>query len=136
MPVAVDVITVCYQSAATLERCIDSVRRSKQAIANYIIIDGGSTDGTLEIIQKHQDFIDHWVSENDDGIADAFNKGISIAVSPYILLLNSDDYLLDGALERVVSQILPDDQIIMTPVSRNIQGIEIETKTSNPARIR
>jgi glycosyltransferase involved in cell wall biosynthesis len=70
----------------------------------YIIVDGGSTDNTLDIIKKYETKIDQWISEPDDGIADAMNKGGNLATGDYILFLHSDDYILDStALERASS---------------------------------
>ena len=88
----VTVITVCFNSAATIDRTIDSVA-AQTCPLQYIVIDGGSKDGTLERLRSRSDVIDLWISEPDRGISDAFNKGIALAAGQYVMLLNSDDWL-------------------------------------------
>ena len=73
----------------------------------YVIIDGGSTDGTLDIIRKYQDKIQIVVSEPDRGISDAFNKGIAKATGEIIGIINSDDILLPGALQKLAEVFDP-----------------------------
>lgn len=86
------IITVSYNSVFTIEQTILSVINQDFEDYEYIIIDGGSTDGTMEIIRKYQDKITLWVSEPDKGIYDAMNKGIRLAQGTLISLLNSDDW--------------------------------------------
>ena len=74
MDVKISLITVTYQSARTLQTTIDSVRCQEYGNIEYIIVDGGSTDKTLEIIKKNQDVLDHWISVTDHGTYDAMNK--------------------------------------------------------------
>lgn len=80
---------------------LESVRANRKFIDQYIVIDGVSTDGTLEILGQHRDIISSLVSEKDRGISDAFNKGIALCKAQFVLILNADDWLIDGALERV-----------------------------------
>ena len=80
----ISVITVSYNSATHLEECILSVINQSYDNKEYIIIDGGSTDGTLDIIDKYKDKIDYFISEPDNGISDAFNKGIKAATGDLI----------------------------------------------------
>jgi glycosyltransferase involved in cell wall biosynthesis len=87
----ISIITVCYNSAATLEKTILSVARQTHSNIEYLIVDGNSNDGTLDIIQKHEDKITHWISESDKGLYDAMNKGITMATGDIIGILNSDD---------------------------------------------
>jgi len=87
------IITVVFNGEKYLEETIQSVINQTYDNVEYFIIDGGSTDGTLDIIKKYEDQIDYWVSERDKGISDAFNKGIRTSLGEYILLLNSDDTL-------------------------------------------
>lgn len=88
----ITIITVSYNSVSTIEQTILSVVNQDFEDYEYIIIDGGSTDGTLEIIKKYQHKITLWVSEPDKGIYDAMNKGIGFAKGTLISLLNSDDW--------------------------------------------
>ncbi len=96
------VITVVFNGAATLEHTIRSVIEQTYRNIEHIIIDGGSTDTTLDIIRKYEGDIDYWVSEKDAGIYDAMNKGIVLARGDYIGMLNSDDYFASAsALENI-----------------------------------
>ena len=108
----VSIVTVSYNSADTIEQTIQSVTKQTYPNIEYIIIDGGSRDGTVEIIKRYQDKISFWISEPDMGIYDAMNKGISYAKGDYIGIINSDDcYELD-AIEKIVSKIKEDPIII------------------------
>nr|WP_255670503.1 glycosyltransferase family 2 protein [Mucilaginibacter sp. UR6-11] len=84
-------ITVTLNSQKTIGHCIESVAAQNYNNVEYIIIDGGSTDGTLQIIDQHRQHISHLISEPDKGIYDAMNKGISLATGDIIGILNSDD---------------------------------------------
>jgi glycosyltransferase involved in cell wall biosynthesis len=97
----ISIITITYNSEATLEDTILSVTAQDYPALEYVIIDGGSTDGTLDIIRKYQNRIQVVVSEPDHGISDAFNKGITRATGEIVGIINSDDILLPGALQRV-----------------------------------
>ena len=103
----ISVITITYNSAATLEETIRSVTMQDYPALEYVIIDGGSTDGTLDIVQKYKDQIQVVVSEPDKGISDAFNKGIAHATGEIIGIINSDDILLSGALREVAEAYDP-----------------------------
>ena len=97
----ISVITITYNSAATIEETIRSVTMQDYPDLEYVIIDGGSTDGTLDVVQKYKDRIQVVVSEPDKGISDAFNKGVDRATGEIIGIINSDDILLPGALQEV-----------------------------------
>jgi len=100
----ISIITVVYNAAATIEQTILSVVKQDYSNIEYIIVDGGSTDGTLEIIKKYEDKIEHWVSEPDHGIYDAMNKGLTHATGNYIYYLGADDCLLaPTSISQVVS---------------------------------
>ena len=103
----ISVITITFNSAATLEETILSVTSQDYPDLEYVIIDGGSTDGTLDIIRKYQDKIQIVVSEPDRGISDAFNKGIARATGEIVGIINSDDILLPGALQKVADSYDP-----------------------------
>lgn len=90
----VTVVTVVFNGANDLEPTIQSVIEQRQSDLEYIIIDGGSTDETLDLIIKYEHSIDYWVSEPDKGIYDAMNKGIAAATGKYILHINAGDRLL------------------------------------------
>ena len=97
----ISIITICYNSEAHLEEAILSVVNQAYKNKEYIIIDGGSTDKTLSIIEKYRNKIDYFVSEPDKGISDAFNKGIKVATGDMIGIINSDDKLEKDALQMV-----------------------------------
>ena len=88
----ISVVTVSYNAIATIEQTILSVINQKYSAIEYIIIDGGSTDGTVDIIKKYEDKISYWVSERDNGIYDAMNKGIRHATGKIVGIINSDDW--------------------------------------------
>lgn len=100
----ISIITVCYNSSLHLEECMQSVINQSYDRKEYIIIDGGSKDGTLEIINKYRDKIDYFVSEPDKGISDAFNKGIKAATGDIIGIINSDDFMMPDVLQKVAEQ--------------------------------
>lgn len=102
--VKLSIITVCLNSVKTIERCIQSVIGQKDVDVEYIIIDGGSKDGTVEIIKKYERHIDYWISEPDSGIYDAMNKGIRKATGDVIALLNSDDWYTEDVLTYVAGE--------------------------------
>lgn len=100
------IITVNYNDKAGLALTIDSLKRQTWQDFEYIVIDGGSTDGSKELIEQYQDKIDFWVSEKDKGIYNAMNKGIKAATGDYLFFLNAGDFLYeDSTLDKVQSQI-------------------------------
>lgn len=98
----ISVITVVYNGDKFLEHTIKSVLNQSYNNIEYIIIDGGSTDGTLEIIKKYESSIASWVSEPDNGLYDAMNKGISKSSGEIIGMINSDDWYESNAIELIV----------------------------------
>jgi glycosyltransferase involved in cell wall biosynthesis len=103
----ISVITPSLNQASYLERTIRSVLDQGYPDVEYIIVDGGSTDGSAEIVERYGDRIARWVSEPDDGQAHAINKGIGWATGDIIAYINSDDFYLPGAL-RTVSDVMAD----------------------------
>lgn len=99
----VSIITVTYNSDKTLQDTLDSVRKQSYDNLEYIIIDGNSSDKTVDIIKKNSDIISKWVSEPDKGLYDAMNKGIKMATGDIVGIINSDDFYLD---ENVISDIV------------------------------
>jgi glycosyltransferase involved in cell wall biosynthesis len=99
----VSIITVCFNSSKTIEETIQSVLSQDYPNIEYLVIDGGSIDGTQTIIQKYQGKIASWVSEPDQGMYAAMNKGISMATGDVIGILNSDDVYVSS---RAVSELM------------------------------
>ncbi|MBE8233321.1 MAG: glycosyltransferase, partial [Endozoicomonadaceae bacterium] len=100
------IITVSLNSEKYIADTIKSVKNQTYPHKEHIIIDGASTDSTVNIISQYEDDIAYWVSEPDNGIANAMNKGIEQAKGDYLLFLNSDDYLLNNdVLGQVVKKI-------------------------------
>jgi glycosyltransferase len=102
----VTIITVCYNSEKTIEDTIQSVINQDYPNIEHIIIDGLSTDNTLEIVNKYKDKITKVVSEKDKGLYEAINKGINLATGDIIANLNSDDFYIDtNVIEEVVAKM-------------------------------
>jgi glycosyltransferase involved in cell wall biosynthesis len=98
----VTILTVCFNSAATIAQTIASIRAQTYQPIEYLVIDGGSTDGTVDLLQANADIIDYFVSEPDKGLYHAMNKGLSLASGQFILILNSDDWYEPDTVERLV----------------------------------
>lgn len=107
----ISIVTAIFNGEKYLEETIQSVINQTYDNVEYIIIDGGSTDGTLNIIKKYEDKIDYWISEPDDGIYDAWNKGIMLARGSWVGFLGADDIYMDDALFNYVEKINEDANI-------------------------
>lgn len=101
----VSVVTVCLNSAKTVRRTVESVLAQTYPRVEYILIDGGSTDETMNILAEYRSRIKTLISEPDKGIGDAFNKGIRMAAGEFVQLLNSDDVLPPEKVERSVARL-------------------------------
>jgi glycosyltransferase involved in cell wall biosynthesis len=101
----VTIITAVRNRAATLSRTIESVLAQTYPRVEHIVIDGASSDGTVEVIRRYADRLSHWRSEPDRGISDAFNKGVAAARGDCIGLLNADDWLEPEQIERAVAAL-------------------------------
>ena len=99
----VSIITVAFNSAKTIEGTIESVLSQDYPDIEYIVVDGGSTDGTIQIIERFQSRISKWISEKDHGMYDAMNKGIAMATGDVIGILNSDDVYMNS---HVISDLM------------------------------
>src|ERR1035437_3828099 len=103
------IITAAYNSSLTIEDTIKSVLDQDYPDIEYIIIDGGSTDGTMDIVNKYKDRIAKIVSEKDEGMYDAMNKGIKLATGDVIGILNSDDvYTSNDVIRTIVDKLKAD----------------------------
>lgn len=99
----ISIVTICYNSASSIEETILSVLSQDYPNLDYVIIDGGSTDGTMDIVNKYRNRLGYVCSEPDKGISDAFNKGVRNSKGDVIGIINSDDILLPGALNSIAS---------------------------------
>jgi glycosyltransferase involved in cell wall biosynthesis len=100
----ISIITVCYNSAKTIEKTFQSVAAQTYKDVEYIVVDGGSKDATLDIVAKYKELVSKSVSEPDKGLYDAMNKGIKMATGDLVGILNSDDIFTDDhVLENVAN---------------------------------
>ncbi|MEJ7804266.1 MAG: glycosyltransferase family 2 protein [Candidatus Limnocylindria bacterium] len=98
-PVSITVVTPCLNAAATIGECLASVRSQDHPLVEHVVVDGGSTDGTVEMLQRAEGVT--WVSEPDGGRADAANKGVAMSSGEVVAWLNADDRYEPGALRAV-----------------------------------
>ncbi|MEJ7830185.1 MAG: glycosyltransferase family 2 protein [Segetibacter sp.] len=99
----ISIVTPSYNQGKYIEETILSIINQNYSNLEYLIIDGGSTDNSVEIIKKYEKHLAYWVSEKDKGQSDAINKGFKKVTGEIVCWLNSDDILIDGALDKVVS---------------------------------
>lgn len=105
----ISIITVVYNGQKYFEDTILSVINQTYDNVEYIIIDGGSTDGTLDIIRKYENKINYWISEKDNGIYDAMNKGIAVATGEWINFMNAGDMFFDNTILQKMQKELSED---------------------------
>ena len=98
----ISVITVCYNDRERIEKTILSVLSQSYGNLEYIVIDGGSTDGTVDIIKKYANRIAYFVSESDEGIYDAMNKGLRKAVGEWVCFLNAGDLFVSESVLNTI----------------------------------
>ncbi|MBP6207985.1 MAG: glycosyltransferase [Anaerolineales bacterium] len=125
----VSIITPSYNQAAYLEQTITSVLGQDHADMEYIVIDGGSTDGSVEIIKKYSDRLAYWVSEKDRGQAEAINKGFAKATGEIIAWLNSDDFYLEGTVKAAVQIFEQNPDVVL--VYGNMLSVDEHGKPFN-----
>lgn len=117
------IITINYNNRDGLRKTIESVVAQTTRDFEYIVIDGGSTDGSVDIIKEFADYIDYWVSEPDKGIYNAMNKGVAHAHGEYCQFLNSGDWLFSNIVEEVVIPYLnKSDYNIITGYTNTIDN--------------
>jgi glycosyltransferase involved in cell wall biosynthesis len=104
----ITVAMVTFNAAATLERALASVLRHASAALELVVIDGGSSDGTVELLKRHDARIDHWRSEPDRGIYDAMNKALEVASGDWLIFLGADDELLVSPEQVLRHAVRPD----------------------------
>lgn len=130
----VSIITPSFNQAAYLETCIRSVLSQDCPNLEYIIVDGGSTDGSVEIIKKYLNRLSWWVSEKDNGQAEAINKGLARARGEIVAWLNSDDYYLPGAVSAAVRALEMHPHVAM--VYGDMLAVDESGQTINVFRYR
>ncbi len=101
----VSIVTVVYNGVATLERTIRSVLEQDHPNIEYIIVDGGSTDGTIDLLRRYDDRLDLWTTGKDKGIYDAMNKGIALCTGDWVALINADDWYEPGAVKQAMMAV-------------------------------
>lgn len=107
----ITIVTPSYQQSRYLERTIRSVLDQNYVNLEYIVLDGGSTDGSVEIIKKYAERIDFWISEKDGGQSAAINRGLKMATGEVVGWLNSDDTFAPGALHRIAKRYQGDREL-------------------------
>ncbi len=122
----ISIVTPSYNQGQFLEETIRSVINQNYPNLEYIIIDGGSTDSSVDIIKKYQQHLTYWVSEKDNGQANAINKGLQLCTGEIFNWLNSDDYLEPGSLNKI-AEVFADEHVQMVAGKvRNFSSTEEE----------
>ena len=125
----VSIITPSYNQAKYLEQTIQSVLSQDYPRIEYIVVDGKSKDGSVDIIKRYADKLAYWISEKDKGQADAINKGFARATGEIIAWLNSDDYYLPGAVSAAVKVFEENPEIVL--VYGNMLAVDEHGQTFN-----
>ncbi len=107
----ISIITVVWNNASTIKDAIDSVLSQTYQDIEYIIVDGASTDGTVEIVQSYGNKVSKFISEKDKGLYDAMNKGIALATGDIVGILNSDDFYIDKFVIEKIAKELEEKQV-------------------------
>ena len=123
--IKLSIITINFNNGKGLELTLDSVVRQTFRNFEHIVIDGGSTDNSLEVIKSYQENLAYWISEQDKGIYNAMNKGVKVAHGEYCLFLNSGDQLLNSAVLKKVFESCKDNDIISGNLQFDNKGVWI-----------
>ena len=136
--IKVSIITIAYNAEKTIAKTIESVLNQDYENLEYIIIEGKSTDHTLEVIKKYQNKKIHLISEVDNGISDAFNKGIKLATGDLIGLINADDSLLPHAISSLILACKDETDVIYgnTIVKDEINNLIIKKIATSPEQLK
>ena len=130
MSPTITIVTVCLNAEATVERAVISVLKQTYPNVEYIIIDGESTDGTLDILNRYRDRVT-LVSEPDKGIFDAMNKALKLAHGDWLLVLGADDYLLtENTLEDAAKHFIEPDTVYYGDITSGVEGDRRHGKVS------
>lgn len=126
----ISIVTATFNASATLDNLIQSIASTKNEVdVEFIIIDGGSKDNTVEIIKKYDNIVDKWITEPDKGIYDAWNKGVGLANGDWIMFLGADDELLPGALNSYLEFLSLKPGMSYDLVSSRVEMVDENGKT-------
>ena len=128
----ISIVIATYNVENDLVKCLNSIISQQKDIAEILIIDGGSTDNTVQIIEQNHKYISYWVSEPDMGIYDAWNKGISKAAGDWIMFLGADDLLVENAL-ALYNNYIENNNSDLEFISAKVQMVDVH---NNPIRIK
>lgn len=139
----ITIVTVCFNSATTIEDTICSVANQTHSDIEHIVVDGASTDGTLDVIDRHRNELANVISERDRGIYDAMNKGLGLATGDVIGFLNADDVYAGNGVLDTVSAIMEQEDLdavfgdaeFVSPARPNRPVRRYRSESFNPARI-
>lgn len=132
----ISIVTIVYNGDEHLEESINSVLSQSYDNIEYVIVDGGSTDSTLDIIRKYEDKIDYWVSENDSGISDAFNKGVAHTTGDWVGFINADDWYDHNAIKTLASNNLTGVNVVYGDMQYWDSGVNKFSFMSDITRIK
>lgn len=133
----ISIVTPSYNQAKYLPETIESILNQSYPNLEYIIVDGGSTDGSVEVIKRYERHLAYWISETDSGQSEAINKGFARCTGDLFNWINSDDILFPGALHRIAEAFLrhPDAALIVGDNARSDQEGRILRISAAPRRI-